>query len=71
MTTLATSLGVTTNSGPGVDSHGLADNQTILDQFANVLSRIRVRDFVVLVWIEPNLVAATLEYGCSQSLLQA
>ena len=38
-----------------MDSHGLLDDQTVLDQLADVLPGVRVRDLVDLVWVEPDL----------------
>ena len=38
VTALATSLGILAHAGTGVDLDGLADDQTILDQLADVLT---------------------------------
>ena len=40
---------------PGVDSDGLLDDKTILDELANVLARVGVGNLVDLVGVQPHL----------------
>ena len=70
MTTLSTGLSITADTGAGVHSNGLANDQTILDQLSNVLSRVGIGDLVVFVWVKPNLVSTALQHGRRQALLK-
>lgn len=70
MTTLSTSLSITADTGTRVHGHRLADDQTILDQLSDVLSRVGVGDLIVFVGIKPNLVSTALEHGRRQALLK-
>ncbi len=40
---------------PGVDSDGLLDNQTILNQLSDVLPGVGITDLADLIRIQPNL----------------
>ena len=40
---------------PGVDSDGLLDDKTILDELADVLARVGVGNLVDLVGVQPHL----------------
>ena len=40
---------------PGVDGDGLLDDQTILDELADVLARVGVGNLVDLVGVQPHL----------------
>lgn len=49
VTSLTTSLSVFANTGTRVDSHGFLDDQTILDEFADVLPYRESHDIRILV----------------------
>jgi len=70
VTTFPTSLGILANPSPGMYSHWLADDQTILDQLADVLPRVGIGDLVDFVGVEPDLVLAAAHHACGQALLQ-
>ena len=53
-----------------MDSHGLLDDETFLDQLANVLLRVHVCDLVDLILVEAHLVLAALHDAGGQALLQ-
>ena len=55
MTSLPPGLIVSPDPGPGVDSHGLLDHETVLDQLPDVGPGVGVGDLVDLVRIQPNL----------------
>lgn len=57
-------------SGARVDGHWLADDQTILDKFPDVLSAIGVGDFRVFIGVEPDFVLTTFQYIRGQTFLQ-
>ena len=40
---------------PGVDCHRLLDDQTVLDELADVLARVGVGNLVDLVGVQPHL----------------
>ena len=46
------------------------DDETISVQLGNISTRIRQRDFVDFIGIQPNLAFTTLEYGGGKALLQ-
>ena len=52
---LPTRFVVLAHARPGVDSDRLLDDETILDQLADVLARVGVGNLVNLVGIQPNL----------------
>ena len=47
----------------------LANDEAIGDEFADGLAGIGVRDFVDLVWVEPDLALAAVGHGRRQALL--
>lgn len=47
-----------------MDDCWLADDETIFDQLAHVLSGVGVAYFSGLVWIQPDLALATLQHSC-------
>ena len=55
MTTLSPGLVVGSHSGPGVDSNGLLDHETVLDQLPDVGPGVGIGDLIDLVRIQPNL----------------
>ena len=55
MTTLSPGLVVGSHSGPGVDSNGLLDHETVLDQLPDVSPGVGIGDLIDLVRIQPNL----------------
>lgn len=71
VTALATCLDVTANAGARVHSDGLANDQTILDQLANMLTGVGVGDLVAFIRIKPDLVATALKHGRSETLLES
>jgi len=64
VTALPTSQCILAHARPRVHCHRLADDQTVLDQLANVLTRVSIRNLIRLVWIQPNLVFATFQHPC-------
>lgn len=70
MTSLATGLGILSDTGTRVDGHRLADDETILDQLADMLTRVGVCDLIGLVRVEPDFVLAALQHGGCKTLLQ-
>ena len=48
---------------PGVDSDRLLDNETILDELADVLARVGVGNLVDLIGIQPHLEQAIVRKG--------
>lgn len=62
MTALATSLDVAADAGARVHSDRLANDQTILDQLAHMLTGVGVGDLVAFIGIEPDLVASALKH---------
>jgi len=71
MTALATSQSVLARASARVNGLGLLDDQAVLDQSTDVLSRIGVGNFIDLVGIHPDFVAPALEYGRGEPLLQS
>merc|ERR1719304_34505 len=63
-------LVVLAHARPGVDSDRLLDDQTILDELADVLTRVGVGNLVDLVGIQPHLVLATFHDVSGKALLQ-
>ena len=55
VTTFPPGLVVGSHAGPGVDSHGLLDHETVLDQLPDVGAGVGVGDLVDLVGIQPHL----------------
>jgi len=60
VTALPSGLGVLANAGSGVDGDRLLDDQTVVDQLADVLARVSVGNLVDLVGVEPDLLFAAL-----------
>jgi hypothetical protein len=52
-----------------VHGDGLADDESIADQFPDRLSGIRVGDFVDFIGIEPDLALAAADDGRRETLL--
>jgi len=57
---------------PGARMNGLRllDDQTVLDQATDVLSRVGVGNFIDFVGVHPDFVAPALEDGCGEPLLK-
>jgi hypothetical protein len=53
-----------------VDLLGLADDEAVLDELADVLAAVGHGDFVHLIGVEPHLALAALEHAGGQALLQ-
>jgi hypothetical protein len=68
---LSTSFSLDTGTEARMNLSRLANNQTILDQTANVLTRVGVGDLVDFVRVDPNLAFTALEDGSGQTLLEA
>lgn len=49
------------HSRPRVDDLRFTDDQAILDQLADILTRVGIGYLGGLVWVEPNLTLTTLE----------
>jgi len=71
VTALTTSQSVLARASARMNGLGLLDDQTVLDQSTDVLSRIGVGNFIDLVGIHPDFVAPALEYGRGEPLLQS
>lgn len=69
-TYLAASLGLDAGAEARVHLVGLLDDQTILDQAADVLTGVGIRDLVDLVGVEPDLAFAALQHGRGETLLE-
>ena len=61
MSSLPPGLVVSSHAGPGVDGHGLLDDETVLDQLPDVGPGVGVGDLVDLVGVQPDLTRDTLE----------
>merc|ERR1719427_682684 len=59
VTTLATGFIISTDTGPGVNSDRLLDDNTILDQLPDILPGVGVGNLVDLIGVKPDLVFAT------------
>ena len=53
-----------------MNSDGLLDNKTILDELADTLPRVSNSNLVSLIRIKPYAVLTTTGYGCGEPLLQ-
>jgi len=71
VTALTTSQSVLARASARMNGLGLLDDQTVLDQSTDVLSRIGVGNFIDLIGIHPDFVAPALEYGRGEPLLQS
>lgn len=67
---LGLGLSVSLVSGRRVNSIRLADDETILDELANILARVGVGDLVDLVRVQPHLALTAVQYGSGEALLQ-
>lgn len=70
MSTLGLGLKVTKVAGSRVNHLGLLDDQTILDELADVLTAIGIGDFIHLVRVKPDLSLTALEHRGCESLLK-
>lgn len=48
---------------------GLADDEAILDELADGLAGVGVRDFALLAWVEPDLALAAADDCCVELVL--
>ena len=55
MTSLTTGFIIGADTGSGVDSDGLLDNKTVLDQLPDVLPGVGIGDLVDLIGVKPDL----------------
>ena len=62
---------VLTNTESGVHDGGFPDDETIGEEFADVLARVGVGDFCCLVGVKPDLAFAAAEDLGGESLLGA
>jgi hypothetical protein len=60
-----------TSAGAGVHGDGLADDEAIGDQLADGLARVGVRDFALLVGVEPDLALTTADNRRGKALLSS
>ena len=49
---------------------GLADDESIADEFADRLAGIGVGDFIDFVGVQPDLALAAADYGSGEALLR-
>uniref|UniRef100_A0A1L8EGN8 Uncharacterized protein n=2 Tax=Haematobia irritans TaxID=7368 RepID=A0A1L8EGN8_HAEIR len=70
VTALATSFSVFAYTITRVYNNGLLDDQTILDQFADVLAGVGVCDLINFIGIQPDLLLAASHYRGCQPLLK-
>jgi len=61
MSALPARLGVLAYPRPGMHGHRFLDDETVLDELANVLPGVGIGDLVDLIGIQPDLVAATFQ----------
>lgn len=59
-----------TSAGSRVAYNGLADNLAVLDQLADIGSRVGVADVVLLGWVEPDFSLTDSHDGSGQALLR-
>jgi len=71
MTSLSPGQSVFPRPGARMNGLRLLDDQTVLDQATDVLSRVGVGNFIDLVRVHPDFVAPALEYGRGEPLLQS
>ena len=55
----------------GVNSGGLDNDMTVLDQLLDVSTRVGVRDFRLFCWVEPDFAFADAGDGCGEPLLRS
>merc|ERR1719284_235441 len=70
VTTLPPGLIVSPHTGPGVDSDGLLDDQTVLYQLPDVGPGVGVGDLVDLVRVQPNLLLSTFHNISREAFLK-
>jgi len=70
VSTLALGGEVQSNSGSGVDSDWLLDDQSILDKLSDSLSGVSKSDFAGFVRIEPDSALTALRNGSSKTSLE-
>lgn len=70
MSSLPLGLVPESNSGTRVYSRRLLDDESITLKTGNVTTRIRERDLINLVGVEPDFVLSAFEYGCSKAFLK-
>merc|ERR1719494_677157 len=70
MTTLPFGLKICPCSGSAVDDSRFLDDETIFDQFADIISGVSIADFICFIGIKPNLTLSTFQYTCSQTFLK-
>ena len=63
MTAFATGFSVVTDTGTRMNGHGLLDDQTVLDELADVLPGVGIGNLVDLVGIQPDFVFAAFHHG--------
>lgn len=71
MSTNSSSGSESSGTGTGVHGDGLADDEAILNELADGLAGVRVRDFVYFVGVEPNLALSASDNVGSEALLGA
>ena len=54
-----------------MDNSWLLDNQTISVQLGNISARVRQRDLVDFIGVQPDLAFSTLKDGGGKALLQS
>jgi hypothetical protein len=70
VTTLTLSSQIALDASARVNSRGLADNETVLNELADVLARVRHADLRGLIGIEPDLALTNAKDGSGEALLQ-
>jgi len=62
VTALSARKGILPRACARMNSLRLLNDQTVLDQSTDVLSRVGVGDFIDFIWIHPDLVGATFQH---------
>uniref|UniRef100_A0A6I8PWM3 Uncharacterized protein n=1 Tax=Xenopus tropicalis TaxID=8364 RepID=A0A6I8PWM3_XENTR len=68
MSSLPTGKGVLPAPGTGVDSHRLADDQAILNQFPDLVG---IGNLIGFIWIQPYFFLATAQHAGGEPLLKS
>jgi len=71
VTSLSSSQSILPRSGARMNGLRLLDDQTVLDQTTDVLSRVGVGNFVDFIRVHPDFVAPALEHGRGEPLLKS
>jgi len=71
VTALSSCQSVLPRSGARVNSLRLLDDQAVLDQATDILSRVGVGNFIDFIWVHPDFVPPALEDGGRKPLLQS